>query len=90
MPATNRIPCLVITSQDAKPNARKQLYPLSLVGYAETQNPMPVANRTPCLVNNITRRRTQCPQQIVLPVSCVISQDSEPNARSHSYLLSRL
>ena len=61
MPATNRIPCLVLTSQNAEPNARNQLYPLSLMGYTETQNPMPVANSTPCLVCDITRLRTQCP-----------------------------
>ena len=48
---------------------------------------MPVKNRTPGLVCDITRRKTkcQCPAQIVPPVSCVISQDAEPTARNKSY-----
>ena len=39
---------------------------------------------------DIARGRTQCPAQIVPLVSCVISQDAEPNARNKSYPLYRL
>ena len=53
-------------------------------------NQMPVTNRTLCLVFDITRRRTQCLFLIVPPVSCVLSQDAEPNARNKSYPLSRV
>ena len=52
---------------------------------------MPVTNHTPCLVCDITNCRTQCqcPKHVVPPVSCVISQEAEPNARNKSYFLSR-
>ena len=54
-------------SQDAEPHSRNKSYPLSHVRYHETQNPMPVTNRTPCL-NPMpeTNRTPSLVQQIVL------------------------
>ena len=92
MPVTNRTPVSCLISQDAEPNARNTSYLLFRVWFHKMQNPMPVTNRTPCLVCDTTRRRIQYPfpEHIVPPVSWVISQDAEPNARNKSCPLSRV
>ena len=58
-----------VISQDAEPNARNKSYPLSRV-ISQDADPNARTKSYPCLVCDITRHRTQCPKQIVPPLSC--------------------